>query len=103
MPPQTVCSESYLVIGSYDNRQEADNLAYFKKTNFCRFLVSTILLTQNITKNNFIFVPNLNMNEEWTDEKLYAKYGLTQEEIDFIESMIRPMDLNAKEESEVKL
>ena len=46
---------------------------------------STFVLT-------FIFVPKQNFDEEWTDEKLYKKYGLTQEEIDFIETMIKPME-----------
>jgi site-specific DNA-methyltransferase (adenine-specific) len=46
----------------------------------------------DISKDKFIFVPMQDFNETWTDEKLYKKYGLSQEEIDFIESMIRPMD-----------
>ncbi len=92
MPPKTVCTESYLVVGNYNTLTEAKNMVNFLKTKFCRFLVSIILLTQNITKGKFIFVPNLPMNESWDDEKLYKKYGLTQEEIDFIESMIRPME-----------
>jgi site-specific DNA-methyltransferase (adenine-specific) len=94
MPPQTVCTESYLSIGSYDTEYEALNMVEFLKTNFCRFLVSTILLTQNITKGKFIFVPNLPMTENWSDEKLYAKYGLTTDEINFISLLIRPMDKN---------
>jgi site-specific DNA-methyltransferase (adenine-specific) len=93
MPPNTVCTESYLVVGSFDNENEAINMSIYLKTKFCRFLVSTILLTQNITKSKFIFVPDLDMNEPWTDEKLYKKYGLTEEEITFIDSMIRPMVL----------
>ncbi len=64
----------------------------YLKTKFCRFLVSTILFTQNITKDRFRFVPNLSMDTLWTDEKLYAKYGLTNDEIAFIESMVRPME-----------
>jgi site-specific DNA-methyltransferase (adenine-specific) len=100
MCPKSICSESYLVVGSYDSENEAENLANFLRTNFCRFLVSTVLLTQNITKSKFIFVPNLPMNEPWTDEKLYAKYGLTEEEIAFIESMIRPMELGQIESND---
>jgi site-specific DNA-methyltransferase (adenine-specific) len=67
-------------------------MAAFLKTKFCRFLVSTILLTQNITKGKFIFVPSLPMEESWTDEKLFIKYDLTQQEIDFIEQLIRPIN-----------
>lgn len=92
MPPKTVCTESYLVVGSYDSEIEAKNMAEFLKTKFCRFLVSTILLTQNITKGKFIFVPSLSMKESWDDQKLFNKYSLTEQEIDFISQLIRPMN-----------
>jgi len=97
--PGTVCSESYLIVGSYENEILAQNLLSYLKTKFCRFLVSTILLTQNITKGKFQFVPLEDFSEIWTDEKLYNKYGLTQDEIDFIETRIRPMDLNTNDET----
>ena len=92
MPPNTVCTESYLVVGSYSSAIEAENMVMYLKTKFCRFLVSTILLTQNITKGKFIFVPSLDMNYEWTDEILYSKYDLTKDEIHFIEISIREME-----------
>ncbi len=95
MPPQTVCTESYLVVGKYESQSEAENMANFLKTKFCRFLVSTILLTQNITKGKFIFVPDLPMSESWDDEKLYRKYNLNREETEFIEQLIRPMEVEA--------
>jgi len=91
MPPKTVCTESYLVVGIYDTEIEAQNMAGFLKTQFCRFLVSTILLTQNITKGKFIFVPNLPMNENWNDAKLFKKYNLSSDEIQFITQLIRPI------------
>ena len=95
MPPKTVCTESYLVVGKYDSKIEAENMVNFLKTKFCRFLVSTILLTQNITKGKFIFVPDLPMSERWDDENLYKKYNLNLEEIEFIEQLIRPMEVEA--------
>jgi len=91
MPPKTVCTESYLVVGNYETEIEAENMSEFLKTKFCRFLVSTILLTQNITKGKFIFVPNLPMNESWDDQKLFNRFSLTEQEIDFISQLIRPM------------
>ena len=94
IPPGTICTETYLIAGSYDNKKQADNMTSYLKTRFCRFLVSTVLFTQNIVKDRFKFVPNLDMNESWTDEKLYKKYGLTKKEIAFIESMVRPMEPN---------
>jgi site-specific DNA-methyltransferase (adenine-specific) len=93
LAPKYVCTESYLIVGSYDDKSFADNTVSYLRTKFTRFLVSTILFTQNITKDRFCFVPIQDFSEPWTDEKLYKKYNLSQEEIDFIESMIRPMEL----------
>jgi len=56
--------------------------------------VSQLSFSQDITKDRFAFVPIEDFTEPWTDEKLYKKYGLTEEEITFIESMIRPMDVS---------
>jgi len=63
------------------------------KTKFLRFLVGLRKNTQHITKDRFEFVPLLPMSEALTDEKLYSHFGLTAEEIAFIESMVRPMEL----------
>lgn len=63
------------------------------QTRFFRFMVSLIKNTQNISKTVFSFVPVQDFSKPWTDEELYAKYGLTDEEIAFIESMIKPMEL----------
>ncbi len=92
LPPGTICTETYLVTGVYDSRNEAENLVKYMKTRFFRFLVSQFMYSHHISKDSYSFVPVQNMQEKWTDEKLYKKYGLTQEEIDFIESMIRPME-----------
>ena len=62
------------------------------KTKFFRFLLSTVLLTQNIAKDKFCFVPTQELYKSWTDEELYKKYGLSEEQIVFIESMIKPME-----------
>ncbi|WJI23519.1 Eco57I restriction-modification methylase domain-containing protein [Thermosynechococcus sp. B0] len=105
MPPRFICTESYLTVGPFTNQDHAENMVTFLKTKFCRFLVSTILFTQNITRDCFRFVPNLSMDILWTDEKLYERYGLTEEEIAFIESKIRPMpddDLNGAENEEME-
>ncbi|MDE5740455.1 MAG: Eco57I restriction-modification methylase domain-containing protein [Bacteroidaceae bacterium] len=92
LPPNTICSESYLLLATFNNEEEAINLRDYVKTNFFRFLLSTILLTQNIAKDKFQFVPLQDFSHPWTDEMLYKKYGLTDEEIAFIEGMIRPME-----------
>ena len=97
LPPQSVCSEVYLIAGAFDTQAEAENLRGYFRTKFVRFLVAQIAVTQHITKGCFAFVPNQNFSEEWTDEKLFAKYKLTEEEINFIESLIRPIDKEGAE------
>jgi len=92
LPPGTICTETYLVVGSYDSEEEARNLVHYMKTRFFRFLVSQFMYSHHITKEAYLFVPLLDMSIEWTDDALYKRYGLTKEEINFIESMIRPMD-----------
>ena len=57
-----------------------------------RFLLLQALTSIHITKDSFQFVPLQDFSKPWTDEELYAKYGLTDEEIQFIESIIRSME-----------
>lgn len=90
--PNEVCTETYLCLGNFDNELESNNLCAYMKTKFFRFLLLQALTSINISKEKFQFVPMQDFTKPWTDEELYAKYNLTQEEIDFIESMIRPME-----------
>lgn len=92
LPPGTICTETYLVIGSYSKEEEAINLLAYMKTRFLRFLMSLFMYSHGITKDTFAFVPMLDMSKRWTDEKLYRRYELTKEEIEFIESKIRTME-----------
>ncbi len=92
LPPKTICNETYLVINSFDTEEEAVNMVGYMKTKFFRFLVSQLMFSHHITKNAYQFVPKQDCKEEWTDEKLNKKYGLSEEEIAFIESSIRTYD-----------
>lgn len=92
MPPNSVATESYLVVGPFNSEQEAEHAVEYLRTRFVRFLVSAILLTQNITRGSFVFVPIQDFSRSWTDKTLYKRYLLTPEEIEFIESTIRPME-----------
>ena len=74
-------------------------MSYFS-TRFFRFLVMLVKNTQDALKKVYQFVPMQDFSKPWTDEELYAKYGLTAEEIAFIESMIRPMELDEEEKDE---
>ena len=90
--PSEVCTETFLVLGAFTCLSEANNLVSYVKTNFFRFLLLQTLTSIHITKNSFVFVPLQDFSHPWTDEMLYKKYNLTQEEINFIESMIKPME-----------
>ena len=92
LAPSEVCSETYIVINSFDSDVEAENCYNYIKTKLVRFLILQASSSIMITKNSFMFVPIQDFGKLWTDEELYKKYGLTQEEIDYIESTIKPME-----------
>lgn len=94
-PEGSVSTETYLIVDFADTQMEADNLVGYMQTRFFRFLVSLIKTTQNISKGSFAFVPVQDLSQSWTDKKLYEKYNITDEEVTFIESMIRSMELAA--------
>ncbi len=90
--PNTCCTETYLVIGPFKNEAYSLNTISYIKTKLFRFLVLLRKNTQHATSKVYSFVPLQDFSHPWTDEMLYKKYGLTEEEIAFIESMIRPME-----------
>ncbi|MEQ8329367.1 MAG: Eco57I restriction-modification methylase domain-containing protein [Longimicrobiales bacterium] len=90
--PGTACSESYVVAGHFDSDEEASNYALYLRTRFLRFLVSLRKHTQDAARGVYAFVPDLPLDQEWTDEKLYDRYGLTDGEIAFIESRVAAHD-----------
>ena len=99
--PNVVCTESYLLLSSFKNEDSANNLCKYVKSKFFRFLLSLKVITQNISKDCFRFVPlqdfTANSDIDWNqsiaeiDAQLYRKYNLNNDEIDFIERMIKPM------------
>ena len=90
--PGTACTETYLVAGLFDTEAEAMNYAVYLRTRFVRFLVSLRKSTQDAPKHVYSFVPDLPLDQEWTDAKLYQRYGLTNDEIAFIESQVAEHD-----------
>ncbi len=88
----SVCTETYLVVGPFDAIDTAQNVITYTQTRFFHLLVSLIKITQNTMQKAYSFVPLQDFSHPWTDEMLYEKYGLTEEEIAFIESMIKPME-----------
>lgn len=90
--PGSVCTETYMFIGPFNSKLECENVISYIKTKFFRFLVMLKKVTQDTTRSVYSLVPIQDFSHPWTDEMLYKKYNLTEDEIAFIESMIRPMD-----------
>ncbi len=92
-PLHSASTETYVAIGPLNSLEEAENVKKYVSTQFFRFLVMLLKPTQDALRKVYSYVPIQDFSEEWTDEKLYAKYGIDEDEIAFIESMIRPMEL----------
>ena len=90
--PNSCCTETYVVIGPYENEEITKNVISYINTKFFRFMVLLKKNTQHASSKVYSFVPIQDFSKSWTDEELYAKYDLDEKEIDFIESMIRPME-----------
>jgi hypothetical protein len=90
--PGTACTETYIVAGQFQTEAEATNYARYLRTRFVRFLVSLRKPTQDALKQVYGFVPDLSLDRDWTDAKLYERYGLTEDEIEFIESQVAEHD-----------
>jgi site-specific DNA-methyltransferase (adenine-specific) len=92
--PGSICSETYLCIGPLKSEREAKSMCSYLSTRLVRFLILLHKPTQDATRSVYTFVPKQDFSGSWTDETLYKKYGITKDEIAFIESMIRPMELD---------
>lgn len=90
--PGEVCTASYICAGGFETSVEAKNLRTYLSTKFVRFLLLQTLSSMHITKGSFSFVPLQDFTNEWNDSILYKKYNLSKAEIDYIESMIKPME-----------
>ncbi|UJP10113.1 Eco57I restriction-modification methylase domain-containing protein [Microbacterium sp. KUDC0406] len=98
--PGTACTETYLVAGLFDSEGAALRLSSYLSTRFVRFLVSLRKSTQHATRDVYAFVPDVPLDRVWTDESLYARYGLIAEEIAFIESQVAAHDSSSHESRE---
>ena len=92
LAPGEVCTETYVIISSFDNQLYAENLYNYLKTKFVRFLILQACSSIMVTKASYIFVPVQDFSKTWSDEQLYMKYGLSDDEISLIESTIKPME-----------
>lgn len=92
LEPGTICTETYMLLSVFDSKEECVNMFNYLKTRFVRELIAMTTSTQHMAKANFRFVPLQDFSRPWTEDDLYAKYKLTDKDIKFIETMIKPMD-----------
>jgi site-specific DNA-methyltransferase (adenine-specific) len=97
--PGTACTESYLVAGHFATETEAARYAAYLRTRFVRFLVSLRKSTQDAPRHVYTFVPDVPLDRDWTDALLYERYGLTTDEIAFVESQVAEHDETMFEEN----
>lgn len=88
--PGACCTETYLLVGPFDSREIAEHVMEYMGTRFFHFLVTLQKNTQDCMRRVYSFVPMQDFGRAWTDEELYEKYGLTEEEIAYIEASVWP-------------
>ena len=89
--PGSVCSPTYLAVGPFDDEDAARSAESYLRTRFARFLFSLRRVSQNTTRDTYKWVPQQLWDRTWSDDELYAKYGIGPEEQSYIEQMIREM------------
>lgn len=101
--PGSISSETYLCIGPLDSQSEAVSVLSYLSCRLTRLLILLHKPSQDTTRKVYTFVPTQAWTTQWTDAELYAKYGLNDEEIAFIEKIVRPMDLTTNLFDEVSV
>lgn len=92
LPPNSVVTETYVLLGTFDSETEAKNCFSYARTKFFRFLVAARASAQDLPKIAYSFVPLQSFDKGWSDSELYEKYGLTEDEVALIDSTIKPME-----------
>jgi hypothetical protein len=94
--PLSCCSETYVVCGPFDSEKECSNVISFIQTRFFHFLLTLQKNTMMAPKNVYSFIPQQDFSKPWDDPTLYKKYGLTNDEINYIETMVWPDRLESE-------
>lgn len=94
--PGSISSETYLCIGPFDSRAVAESVMSYLSCRLTRLLILLHKPSQHVTQKVYTFVPTQEWTKRWTDEELYAQYGISTSEISFIEKVVRPMDLSGE-------
>jgi len=96
-PLPSVCTQSFLFF-HVSSQKAAKSIQTYYTTRFFRFLVSIRKITQHATHSTYVWVPMQKWNQTWTDKDLYAKYCITREEQEYIESQVRAMNLDISDD-----
>ncbi len=88
--PNSVCTETYIMNGPYKSEQEANNAISYINTRFFHFMVGLKKITQHTTNKVYTFAPIQDFSQAWTDRKLFVKYQLSEDEIEFIMNAVWP-------------
>lgn len=92
--PGSISSETYLCIGPFDSKSQAESVLSYLSCRLTRLLILLHKPSQHVTRKVYAFVPTQKWTKQWTDADLDAKYGLSASEIAFIEKIVRPLDIN---------
>ncbi len=95
--PGSISSETYLCIGPFDSKNQAESVLSYLSCRLTRFLILLHKPSQDTTRKVYTFVPIQNWTKQWTDKDLYTKYSLSASEIAFIETVVRPMPASAED------
>lgn len=98
-PSPAVCTQTFLAF-FVESEKEAQSIESYYRTKFFRHLVSLRKITQDALRPMYTWVPMQTWDRKWTDEALYKKYDLTKKEIEYIESVIRPMNISEEDGDE---
>lgn len=98
--PGSISSETYLCIGPLDSKSQAESVLSYLSCRLTRLLILLHKPSQDTTRKVYTFVPTQDWTKMWTDEDLYTKYGISPNEIAFIEKIVRPMDLSGASEDD---
>lgn len=98
--PGSICSETYLCIGPFETQSEAESALSYLSCRLTRLLILLHKPSQDTTKKVYGFVPTQSWDRTWTDAELYAKYGISEADVEFIEKVVRPMDLGNADQAE---
>lgn len=90
--PGTISTETYLCIGPFSSRAEAESVMSYLTCRLTRLLILLHKPSQDTTRKVYTFVPTQEWTRVWTDADLYAKYDISESEIEFIEKLVRPME-----------